>query len=201
MMVKIDKVLRAPQGSEVEECTPLEISEILKESQQIYGEPSARSPTQMQLQSTQLTAPSKRHHTPRTERHTHQQVFQVNEEHDRNADETESLNLRTKTKTEFQNQDPAIGDAFNQINETLEAIILDENKKTLMRLPVSDVVKKIDEVEGAKILVLDGIITQRLLDAADKAGIEHIIAHRQGDIKNRSAIKLNTFSQLGLTAN
>lgn len=200
-LVKIDKVLRAPQGSEVEECTPLEISEILKESQQIYGEPSARSATQMQLQSTPLTSPGKRHHTPRTERHTHQQVFQVNDEQDRNADEIEPLNLRTKTKTEFQNQDPAIGDAFNQINETLEAIILDENKKTLMRLPVSDVVKKINEVEGAKILVLDGIITQRLLDAADKAGIEHIIAHRQGDIKNRSAIKLNTFSQLGLTAN
>src|SRR5919109_1436917 len=30
-VVKIDKVLRAPQGKEVEECTPLEISEILRE--------------------------------------------------------------------------------------------------------------------------------------------------------------------------
>ena len=31
-VVKIDKVLRAPQGKEVEECTPLEISEILKDA-------------------------------------------------------------------------------------------------------------------------------------------------------------------------
>jgi DNA primase len=30
-LVKIDKVLRAPDGKEVEECTPLEISDILKE--------------------------------------------------------------------------------------------------------------------------------------------------------------------------
>src|ERR687883_107763 len=31
-VVKIDKVLRAPSGKEVEECTPLEITEILKEA-------------------------------------------------------------------------------------------------------------------------------------------------------------------------
>ncbi len=195
-VVKIDKVLRAPQGSEVEECTPLEISEILKEAQQIYGEPT-KNVTQTHVQTTSQS--SRRHHSQRTDRYNQQQIFQGAEEKDRNAGEDESLDLK-KTKPEFQNTDPVIGDAFNQINETLEAIVLDENKKILIRLPVSDVVKKINEIDAAKILILDGIITQRLLDAADKAGIEQIIAHRQGDIKNRSAIKLNTFSQLGLTS-
>jgi len=201
-LVKIDKVLRAPQGSEVEECTPLEISEILKESLQIYGEPGSKSMSQAQLQTTPIASPSsRRHHSTKTERHQQQQSFQETESQGRYVGDMSSSNVKTRAKVELQNVDPAIEEVFNQINETLEAIILDENKKTLIKLPVSDVVKKINDIEGAKILVLDGIITQRLLDAADKAGIEYIIAHRQGDIKNRSAIKLNTFAELGLTPN
>src|SRR5581483_5001726 len=46
-VVKIDKVLRAPTGKEVEECTPLEISEILKEALPIAeGAPIAQQQQQ-----------------------------------------------------------------------------------------------------------------------------------------------------------
>jgi len=47
-------------------------------------------------------------------------------------------------------------------------------------------------------LVLDGIVTQRLIDASDKAGIEQIIGHRLADIKRTPSIKVGTFSELGI---
>jgi len=41
-VVKLDKVLRAPTGREVEECTPIEIAEILKDALPIAETPSAQ---------------------------------------------------------------------------------------------------------------------------------------------------------------
>jgi hypothetical protein len=92
-----------------------------------------------------------------------------------------------------------VREVYPQINETLEAIILDSSLKTLLKIPVSDVVKKLDSTEGAKFLVLDGIVTQRLVEAADKVGIEYIIGHRTGEIKKSSDIRVRTFGDMGIT--
>jgi DNA primase len=70
--------------------------------------------------------------------------------------------------------------------------------KTLLKIPVSDIVKKLDTAEGGKILVMDGIITQRLIDAADKVGIEYIVGHRTGELKKSTDINIITFSQMGV---
>ena len=49
-----------------------------------------------------------------------------------------------------------------------------------------------------KYLVLDGIITQRLLDGAKQAGIEYILGHRITNLSNRDGITLKTFTELGV---
>jgi hypothetical protein len=91
-----------------------------------------------------------------------------------------------------------VKEVFPQINETLEAVVLDNSMKTLLKIPVSDIVKKLDTAEGGKILVIDGIITQRLIDAADKVGIEYIVGHRTGELKKSTDINIITFSQMGV---
>jgi DNA primase len=91
-----------------------------------------------------------------------------------------------------------VKEVFPQINETLEAVVLDNSMKTLLKIPVSDIVKKLDTAEGGKILVMDGIITQRLIDAADKVGIEYIVGHRTGELKKSTDINIITFSQMGV---
>ena len=91
-----------------------------------------------------------------------------------------------------------VKEVFPQINETLEAVVLDNSMKTLLKLPVSDIVKKLDTAEGGKLLVMDGIITQRLIDAADKVGIEFIVGHRTGELKKPTDINIITFSQMGI---
>jgi DNA primase len=93
----------------------------------------------------------------------------------------------------------AVKEVYPQINETLEAVLLDSSLKTLLKIPVSDLVKKLNSTEGAKMLVLDGIVTQRLLEAADKAGIEYIIGHRMGDLKKSTDIRVRTFGDMGIS--
>jgi DNA primase len=68
----------------------------------------------------------------------------------------------------------------------------------LLKIPVSDLVKKINITEGATLLVLDGIITQRLVEAADKAGIQYIVGHRTAELKKSTDVRVRTFGDMGI---
>jgi hypothetical protein len=92
----------------------------------------------------------------------------------------------------------AIRDVYPQINETLEAVLLDGSMNKLLKVPVSEVIKTLDSAEGGKLLVIDGIVTQRLVDAADKAGIEYIVGHRTADLKKPADVRVRTFGDIGI---
>lgn len=142
--VKIDTVLRAPTGREVEELTPQEIVDILKDA--------------VQIEQTRIQ-----------------------------AREEPTDNVSSKVR-----------EIYSEINETLEAVALDDSMNQLFRVPVSELVQKLQDGEGAKYLVLDGIITQRLVDAASKAGIQYVIGHRITDLKKGYDLTLKTFNELGM---
>lgn len=174
-LVKIDKVLRAPTGKEVEECTPLEITEILKDVIEPAGE--------------QFEAPAQ-----------HQKVVKKTKSYENNnSTYQESSNSNNGEKT---NDDPqitsAVKDVYPQINETLEALILDNSMQVLLKVPVSEIIKRLDSLEGARFLVMDGIITQRLIDAAYRAGIEYVVGHRMAELKKSPEITVRTFDQIGI---
>ena len=175
-LVKIDKVLRAPDGKEVEECTPLEISEILKDVIEPTGEQS-----------------------------------DVPIRHQRNVKKSknyENNNTAYEASSNLNNDDNAVDDpqiasvikeVYPQINETLEAMILDNSMQVLLKIPVSEIIKRLDSLEGARFLVLDGIITQRLIDAAYRAGIEFVVGHRMAELKKSPEITVRTFDQIGIS--
>jgi DNA primase len=186
-LVSVDKVYRAPQGREVEECTPLEISQILGN---IFEE------------SKEDTFPRKQTHFPQKKYHKAEKekpVFQQSPQKIPQGNNVESIFVQTNTAIKSDTgQNSIIRDIYSQINETLEAIVLDGSMNTIIKVPVSEIVKKLDDISGGKILILDGIVTQRLIDASDKAGIEQIVGHRLADIKRNSSLKINTFSEIGL---
>ena len=88
---------------------------------------------------------------------------------------------------------------FSELNETLEAVGLDNNQSEIFKVPISEVVSKLSTQSGIKYLLLDGIITQRLLEGAKNAGIEYIIGHRVAKLTNSDGMKLKTFSDLGIS--
>jgi DNA primase len=174
-LVKIDKVLRAPTGKEVEECTPLEITEILKD----VIEPTVE----------QYEAPVQ-----------HQKSVKKSKPYEsNNSAYQEPSNLNNVEK---RNDDPqitsAVKEVYPQINETLEALILDNSMQVLLKVPVSEIIKRLDSLEGARFLVMDGIITQRLIDAAYRAGIEYVVGHRMAELKKTPEITVRTFDQIGI---
>ncbi|HZC88883.1 MAG TPA: DNA primase DnaG, partial [Nitrososphaera sp.] len=111
-VVKIDKVLRAPSGKEVEECTPLEITEILKEALPM----AEAAPTSVQQ--------SDRRHQRRDR--------ESREEYPTTPLEPQPQQLSSQPSKEVVAEDnpaivSAIRDVFPQINETLEAVVLDDS--------------------------------------------------------------------------
>lgn len=145
-VVDIDKVHRAPEGVEVEELTPQQITDILKDTIEEMKNPK-----------------------PKVE------VSEVDKPMSELAEKT-----------------------FSQINETLEAVGLDSNKNEVFKVPISELVSKLSVQSGIKYLILDGIVTQRLVDGAKQAGIECVIGHRIANLTNRDGITLKTFTELGV---
>ena len=185
-LVKIDKILRAPPGREVEECTPMEIAEILKDAMPFVSA-DAQQLSSIQPQQTDSRQTQKRDRQ--------EQVVQQQQE----EQQTEIIaSSSANQKEDAADIVSAVREVYPQINETLEAVILDSSRKTLLKIPVSDVVKKLNSAEGAKMLVLDGIVTQRLVEAADKAGIEYIVGHRMSDLKKSTDVRVRTFGEMGI---
>ena len=87
---------------------------------------------------------------------------------------------------------------FPDLNETLEAVALDGEQKEIFKVPISEVVSKLSTQTGIKYLLLDGIITQRLLEGARNAGIECVIGHRVAKLSNSEGLTLKTFGDLGV---
>ena len=187
-LVKIDKVFRAPAGREVEECTPLEITEILNNAVDYTKEESFSS-----IKKQPLLQNHKKYNKNDREKISYQQTQSQFNQVETYPITKEDNGLQTSNESKS-----VIRNIYSQINETLEAILLDGSMNTVMKVPVSEIVKKLSDSSGGKILVLDGIVTQRLIDASDKAGIEQIIGHRLADIKRNSSIKVGTFTEMGL---
>jgi DNA primase len=193
-VVKIDKVLRAPPGKEVEECTPLEISEILKDAFSPEIPSAQQHPVYHHQQQQQ-------HHYER--RHFRREKEPREEYHAPHVPQQEALQSAQPSKEALAEDSPemlsAVRDVYPQINETLEAVLLDGSMNTLLKVPVSEVIKRLNSAEGGKLLVIDGIVTQRLVDAADKAGIEYIVGHRMTDLKKPADIQIRTFGDIGIS--
>ena len=88
---------------------------------------------------------------------------------------------------------------FADLNETLEAVALDGDKNEIFKVPISEVVSKLSTQSGIKYLLLDGIITQRLLEGAKNAGVECVIGHRVAKLSNSDGLMLKTFGDLGVS--
>jgi len=207
-VTKIDRVYRAPRGREVEELTPVEILDILRER------PATERSEEYAEERQERPREHDREHQGRYERGgggrygrrdrgdrgrgpRDRQEYQYEERPpEREPVEQPQLppappmapEVAEKVKTEY-----------TTINGTLEAKVFDSSWNEVARMPVNELVTKIGETAGAKHLVFDGIVTQRLVDTAGKVGIETIVGHRAGEIQNKpEGILVYSFRDLGL---
>ncbi len=145
----VSQIVRAPQGKEVEDLTPVEIQDILKE-----------------------TAP-------------------------RRAPSPQPEPSRTSSLGDLESKIPEI---FNEINGTLEGMILDESLNVISKVPVSELVRNLESQKSGRYVLFDGIITQRLVDSAAKNDVKALLAHRTAELTNIPPnMIITTFRELGLS--
>jgi DNA primase len=190
-VMKVEKVIRAPDGKEVEDLTPIEVHQMLR------GELPGRNPRESRQERPERHERAERYERPeRSERPGRMERAPRYERYERapRAEEAAAPKLPALPAPVLDK----VKEVFPSINGTLEAMLLDENLSEKGRLPISELVQKMDNA-GASYLVFDGIVTQRLIDAAGKASVKGIIGHRIGEIKNMpDGLSVGTFKDLQL---
>jgi DNA primase len=192
-VAKVERVLRAPHGKEVEDLTPVEVLQLIR------GEAPQRA--SRSERSERSERPERMDRGDRMERSERQERMEEPprreyREHRQRAPEPEPEPVSIQVPEPLGSK---IKEIFPALNGTLEAVLLDEPLAEKGRFPISELVQKVDANSGVKFIIFDGIITQRLVDAAAKANVSGIIGHRIGDIRNLpDTLSVATFRDLGL---
>ncbi|MEM1680568.1 MAG: DNA primase DnaG [Sulfolobales archaeon] len=168
-VAEVDYVARAPTGKEVEELTGKEIAKALKNA----------IPVQSYLQQLEKREVVEKAEATTTTPTTQTQV--VEKPSETNIPEVES----TITYQVPQN----IIEELRKLGGTLEAVIYDQNWNEISRVAVKDLVDHIVKLDGVNphAIVMDGIITQRVVDAASVKGVKIIVGSRVGVISKKPA--------------
>ena len=189
-VMKVEKVIRAPDGKEVEDLTPIEVHQMLR------GELPGRNPREARQERSERY--ERRERPERAERGERPSRYERAPRYERYERAPRAEPAAPATPPVPAPVVDKIKEVFPSINGTLEAMLLDETLNEKGRMPISELVAKLDG-SGATYLVFDGIVTQRLIDAAGKAKVKGIIGHRIGEIKNMpEGLSVGTFRDLQL---
>ena len=193
-VMKVERVFRAPDGKEVEDLTPMEVHQMLR------GElPGRASSTGRQERSERYERRERRERPERSERYERAERAERSPRYERYERAPRSQEQAAPATPPVPS--PVVDkvkEVFPTINGTLEAMLLDDAMGDRGRLPISELVAKM-EGSGASYIVFDGIVTQRLIDAAGKAKVKGIIGHRIGEVKNMpEGLSVGTFRDLQL---
>jgi DNA primase len=191
-VMKVEKVIRAPDGKEVEDLTPIEVHQMLRG--ELPGRGSREPRQERSERYERRERPERRERYERAERPERAPRYERYER----APRPESAQAAPATPPVPAPVVDKVKEVFPSINGTLEAMLLDDALAEKGRMPISELVAKLDG-SGATYLVFDGIVTQRLIDAAGKAKVKGIIGHRIGEIKNMpDGLSVGTFRDLQL---
>ncbi len=218
----VDRVFRAPRGREVEELTPIEILEILENrpkeetTSELTEERMERPERREHAYERERSSDRAGRYERRDRRGGRRSGVEREERYNRRDDEGRMPRRErsgemegeeiAKPKSQLppppplaENVSEKVKADFGSVNGTLEAVVYDADLKELSRVLVKDLVARVNDLQGAKVLVLDGIVTQRLIDACAKVGIGTVLAHRTGEIQNKpDELAIYSFKDLGL---
>ncbi|MCC6022285.1 MAG: DNA primase [Desulfurococcaceae archaeon] len=165
---EVDYVAKAPPGKEVEELTGKEIAKALKNV----------IPVQTYLQQMEKKeGVEKVEVVQQPQQTTTTQVIEVQRE--TSIPEVEGV-------VTYQVPQKVV-DEIKRLSGTLEAVLYDSNWNEVGRVPVKDLVDYIMKLDGSNIyaVIMDGIVTQRVVDTATTKGVKIVIGARVGVISKK----------------
>ena len=193
-LAKVDYVARAPTGREVEELTHKEITKALRNkipAAQVLGKTIRKAKTPAKV--TSKTKRRGRRPTTQKPKETRQRVTRSTKPGTPRTKEAP----KAKKKPKDLGIPKAVLDSSQKIQQTMMASILDKGLKQLKEAHVGEIANELQKQKNAQVLILDGVVTQRLIDIAEERGVELIIGVRIGNIvKKPSKMRIHTFDEL-----
>ncbi len=209
-VAEVDFVARAPDGKEVEDLTRKEIIKALRtkvpldqymgRARQPYREKKEHPQYEQQEQSTpQPRAEEEKLEQEEAERHVShassqdkRDDFGINDLDD--AGQIEKIDSsRYAEPTEAVQQKPALesavfaelGNGLGQLTGTLRSRLYDHTGSVLKEMPIRDLLATVQNSSGVYAIVLDGVITQRLVELALQKGIKAIYGLRANPMQRK----------------
>ena len=190
-VAKIDFIARAPTGREVEELSHKEIVKALRNqvpAAQVQEKPRRKAKPAKETKAPSRTRRRPRRSTPKpktTQRSTARSASRIRP------------SRKAITKPRKVSLPEPVQKAAAKIQQTMMAVILDEDYKRLKEIHVGEVANELQGLKKAKALLLDGVITQRLIDIAEERKIDLIVGVRVGNIVKKPAhIEIHTFDEM-----
>ncbi len=211
---EIDFVARAPPGREVEELARKEIIKALRtkvpieqaesqyynNSRKRMGNTSGQissNPNQQTLSNNNGPRLSQSDYRKRREQENRREPINTNTRIERKREIPE---VKEEVKEEKVPEEKSKGmpeglkNHLDELNGTLKARLLKKDEM-VKELPVRDLITEINKSEESyDVVVLDGIITQRLMDLASSKKIKSIVGIKEGNITKR-AKNVDTFTK------
>ena len=179
-VVKLTKVSRATRGKEVEELTPVELLECLNKSE---GSDNTRDGGGYQRRDNYQRREGG--YQRRDNDSWNRDEAPVEQ---KNYSEVEEIPVELVTKAK---------DILGELEGSLEAHLYDSSMNEVLKVPVNELVKNLENNSGSEHLIFDGIVTERLIELANSSGIKSIITNRIGNVKNnKTSLKIITFNQI-----
>lgn len=90
-----------------------------------------------------------------------------------------------------------IKELINKIKQTSTALFLGKKHETISSVSTSEAFEQLQKSKGVESIIIDGVITQRILDVANEKSIKLIAGAVVGDLSNRHKIpEIATFNRI-----
>ncbi len=162
---EIDYVAKAPDGKEVEELTKKEILKCLR-NKMPYNQYMDRV-----------------FHHSKEQRHYHR---------GREAHGLERQNRSFHKESKARNKTLPFSKELESLKGSLKALFIDREDKKVLETEVRNIADELEKREDIKAVVFDGIVTQRLVDIANKKNVDYLVAVKKTRIKNDGPVKVYT---------
>jgi len=172
----LDYIARAPSGKEVEELTRKEIIKCLRSKVPIEQVDNSKpKPEQYQPRQEERPQYSERQYQDRQ---------QYQEKPAYHPPEESPLQEISKITSEVEPPQILLS-SLNELENTLRARVYDEQLNLKYEVPVRDLIKTLTDAGPIYAVVLDGIITQRLVDLAEGKSAKILLGVKLGNIFRR----------------
>jgi DNA primase len=161
-VAEIDYIARAPAGKEVEELTKKEIIKALRSKVPVV---------ESKVEEKEEIESEEEEGIKSIEEFTPEEVEEKQERKEKEEPVLHGMTAQT------------LINSLDELKNTLRARFYDANGNIIKEMPIRELLTSLNEVQKPPYaIVLDGVITQRLIEEASKRGVKAIYGQRKGNV-------------------